>query len=233
MTRPSDEQLSAWLDGALPPEEMALVEAAVAADPALAERAAAWQETDRRIVGAFAPIAQQPVDAEMLDRLGLAKPPAPQPANDNPPWWRRHALPLGGAIAASLVAVAVLLQTGSPVPSSDQGISLALETTPSLSTSRLADGRELRPLLTVRSADGRYCREYQLGKESGLACRDSEGWKVEATASAQPSAKPGEAVLAGGTGNTALDAAYSRIGAGDPLDAAAEAALLKNQWKGR
>ncbi len=89
MTRPSDEQLSAWLDGALSPDAAAMVEAAIAADPELAERAASWQAADRRIADAFAPIAQQPVDDDLLAQLWLAEPPALVAANDNPPWWRR------------------------------------------------------------------------------------------------------------------------------------------------
>lgn len=233
MTRPSDEQLSAWLDGALSPDEAARVEAAIAADPELAERAASWQAADNRIAEAFAPMAQQPVDAELLARLGLAEPPVLVAANDNSPWWRRHVLPLSGAIAASLVAVAVLLQTGAPPHSADQGLSLALETTPSLGVARLTDGRALRPLLTVHSADGRYCREYQVGNQSGLACREGNVWKVEATGPAQPLANPGDIDLAGGADAAPLAAAYTRIGASDPLDAAEEAALLKRKWKGR
>jgi hypothetical protein len=233
MTRPSDEQLSAWLDGALSPEEAAMVGAAVAADPLLAERAASWQESDSRIAAAFAPIAQQPLDDALLARLGLAESAPNLAANDNSPWWRRHAVPLGGAIAASLVAVAVLLQTGTSRPSADQGLSLALETTPSLGSARLADGRKLRPLLTVRGSDGRYCREYQVGNQGGLACREGDGWKVEATAPARPLTDPGEIGLAGGGDAAPLAAAYARIGAGDPLDAGDEAALIKHKWKGR
>jgi hypothetical protein len=59
----------------------------------------------------------------------------------------------------------------------------------------------------VRGSDGRYCREYQLGDQSGLACRAGAEWKVEATAPAQPLADPGDIGLAGGADAAPLAAA--------------------------
>lgn len=221
-----EERLAAWLDGALSPEEALAFEAELAADPALAERAASWRGNDAAIVRAFAPLAEAPIDPAMLARLGLA----PAAANDNPPWWRRHAAPLGGALAASLAAILLLVPRGE---TPQDALSLALDTTPSASAIRLADGRRFEPMLTLRAADGRWCREYRVETSRALACREGGRWKVEAEARSGGSPQQGEIVLAGGASDAALDAAYTRLGAGDPLGREAEAALIQSKWGGR
>lgn len=236
MSEEMDERLAAWLDGALSPEEIAAFERAMAADPALARRAQEWKANDAFIAGALAPLAEAPIDDALLARLGLGVPEAaqnapPPAANDNPPWWRRHALPLGGAVAAGLAAVLLLT-----VPRGSQGgddLSLALDATPSLHQARLADGRTIEPTLTVRAADGRWCREFRSGAETGLACRGRDGWKVEASGKSAGPDQSGDIGLAAGADGSALDAAYRRIGAGDPLGAADEASLIAKGWGDR
>lgn len=226
-----EERLAAWLDGALLPDEAAAFEREMAADPALARRAQEWRANDAFIAAALAPLAAAPLDDAMLARMGLGDPSPPLAANDNPPWWRRHALPLGGALAASLAAV-LLLATPRGAPQPD-GLSLALDTTPSLQKARLADGRVIEPTLTVRAADGRWCREFRSGAQTGLACRDAKGWRVEATSGRTGPADQGEIGLAGGADGAGLDATYRRIGASDPLGAGEEAQLIAKGWGDR
>ena len=242
MSDDSEARLAAWLDGALSPEEAAAFEAELERDPALAAKAAEWQANDAFIAGALRPLGEVPLDDAMLARLGLAEtpaearataPPATAPAvaaNDNPPWWRRHALPLGGAIAASLVAALLLTL---PRAAQRDGLSIALDTTPSLKQARLADGRVIEPTLTLRAADGRWCREFRSSGETSLACRGDKGWTVEATAKGEGPARGAEIGLAGGADTAALDAAYRRIGAGDPVGADREAALIAGEWQAR
>lgn len=232
-----EQRLAAWLDGALPPDEAAAFEAELEADPALAERAANWQVNDRFIADALAPLAQAPVDDVLLARLGLAvaEPRAaalPQAANDNLPWWRRHAIVMGSAVAASMAAVLILSTQAARQPRPDD-LSLALETTPSRGTARLADGRTVQPTLTVRAADGRWCREYRMEGGVGLACRDQGRWKVEAKGAGAGPDATAQIGLAGGADGSALDAAYARLGASDPLGADAEAAAMASGWNAR
>ena len=231
MNNDSEERLAAWLDGALPPDEAAAFEAELAENPALAAKAREWQANDAFIAGAMLPIAEMPIDAAMLAKLGLAGPVADRTAaNDNPPWWRRHALPLGGAIAASLAAVMLLtVQRG---PGQDE-LSLALDTTPSLQRAQLADGRVIEPTLTVRASDGRWCREFRSAGDTSLACRGDKGWKVEATAKGSGPADAGEIGLAAGADTSALEGAYRRIGASDPVGASQEAGLIAGKWSER
>lgn len=228
--RSLEERLAAWLDGAMQPDEAEAFAAELEADPALAARAASWQANDRLIAGAFAPVAAQPLDPALLAQLGLAGPALPQAANDNPPWWRRHALPLGGAIAASLAAVLLLVPRGAEGP--QDAVSVALDTTASGTAVKLADGRILTPVLTQRAADGRWCREYRVDATEALACREGKGWKVESEARGTGPAASDGIVLAGGEGS-ALDPAHTRLGTADPIDPAAEAALIAGEWSGR
>ncbi|MFM5894761.1 MAG: anti-sigma factor family protein [Novosphingobium sp.] len=230
MSNTDDDYLSAFLDGALPPDEAARFEARLAADPALAARVEALRANDSFMAQAFAPLAQATIDAETLAKLGLA-PAVPQAANDNPPWWRGRALPLvGGSLAAGLALVLVL--TGRPHAPNDDGLSVALETTPSLKTAELADGSTVEPRLTVRAADGRWCREYVRGDVEALACREKSGWKViDQAAAPKGEGVQGDVVLASGADAASLSSAYASIGASDPLDAAAEAKAMVSGWK--
>jgi hypothetical protein len=224
MTEETEQRLAAWLDGALAPEDAAAFEAELAADPELAARAANWRANDTFLAEALAPLAERPIDPALLAKMGLA---APAAANDNPPWWRRHGVPLGGAIAASLAMVLLLVQPGEQ---RRDALSLALDTTPSLKPAQLKDGRVIEPTLTLRAADGRWCREFRSGGTISLACRKEGRWTVEGEARGNGPAASGDLGLAGGAENGALDALYRKIGASDPVGAAREAELIAKGW---
>ncbi|MBN8485597.1 MAG: hypothetical protein J0L50_12570 [Sphingomonadales bacterium] len=235
--RGTDERLAAWLDGAMNPADAAAFEAEMAGNPALAEQAAAWRANDRQIADALAPLATEPIDPEWLAQMGLAEstavaPAMPPAANDNPAWWQKRWVPVGGALAAGL-ALVLLVVGRPPEDPQDGGLSLALDSTPALQQAQLDDGRMIEPVLTARAADGRWCREYRIGDVAGLACREPQGWKVEAEVEAAPATKPDEIQLAGGTDNTGIAAANARLGTADPLGAADEAALIASKWGDR
>lgn len=243
MTPSREERLAAWLDGELTGADLDAFEAELASDPELKALADEWGANDALIAGAFAPVTEASIDPAMLERLGLGEPaplavPPPPPfppsslaANDNPPWWRRHALPLGGAIAASLVAAVVLAPRGGS-PDRDP-FSLALDRTPSLASAELPDGRRITPALTARAADGRWCREFGEGGKVAVACRDTKGvWTIEAQGAGGTSSNTGDYAVAAGADDAVLDAAHRRLQLTDPLDAAAEQALIANEWGG-
>jgi len=229
-----DEQLAAFLDGVMDDAEARAFEIRLASDPELAARAERWRVNDQRIAAALVPLAAEPLDPRVLLQMGLDKPttqaaePERVPANDNSPWWRRHAMPLGGALAASLL-VAVLVPRWGQQPQHD--LSYALETAPSLKMVELADGSKITPTLTVRAADGRYCREFVAGAEVGLACRENGRWQIKAQGMGAGPADSATIATASGADAAALEGAYSKLGASDPLDAKDEAALISGGWK--
>ena len=225
MTTQRDEQLAAWLDGALPPMAAEAFAAKVAHDPSLAAQAEAWRAHDRQISDALN-AAERPIDDALLARLGLNA--APVAANDNPRWPARRWLAGGTALAAS-VAAAVLLTLRAPAPGDP--LSDALDRTASQASAQLADGRTITPTLTVRAADGRWCREFREGAESALACRAGGHWSVEARSHGAAASDSGGIAVAGGADPAPLDAAYGRIKASDPLSAAEERLLLANRWQ--
>lgn len=74
--KPTDEQISAWLDGALPDPEALALEAALERDAGLAERVARLESNDDLLRTAL-PLDEN-VPQELLARLGLAEEPVPR-----------------------------------------------------------------------------------------------------------------------------------------------------------
>ncbi len=232
MSEHDEERLAAWLDGALPADEARLFEAEMAANPELHAMADQWRRNDQLIAAALAPIAARPVDDHLLARMGLGEvePSAQRPAaNDNPPApWRRY-LPLGGTLAAACAALVVLM--GRPGAPSDP-LSLALDRTPSLASATLPGGRVIEPTLTLRAADGRWCREFREQDSVALACREKGGqWKTEGSGRGQGPDSGENIALASGADASALDRVYRRLGVSDPLDRATEASLIGSNWR--
>lgn len=235
-----DERIAAYLDGTMSESEAEAFEQEIADDPLLAAEFERLSGNDDLLREAF---AEPGVDDAFLARMGLGggEQPIAQPldsgpvaANDNPPFWRRWSVPLGGAIAANLVLVATLsLQQGAGAP----GIGEALETTPSGQLASLDDGASLTPLLSFEAGDGRYCREFAYAsgaaESGGIACRGSDGWQVEAWgAGAARMPDPGDIALASGAESSTLEETYARLQASDPILAAREKALIARGWTG-
>jgi anti-sigma factor RsiW len=89
----TDEDLHAYIDGALDEERTLLVHKALAEDAALAERVALFQADKAMFKTVYGPVAERPVPAEWIARVRR---------QEKPRWnWR-----LAGAIAAILLVVA-------------------------------------------------------------------------------------------------------------------------------
>ena len=89
----SDEELHAYIDGALEEERVAAVRSALAKDPALAARVALFQADKALLKAAYAPLADRPLPPEWIARAHKKA----RPRMD----WRRAA-----AIAAAILVVA-------------------------------------------------------------------------------------------------------------------------------
>ncbi len=238
-----DEMIAAYLDGTLPEGELRTFEAAMDADPALAAEVLRMQGNDALLRAAYdAPMAQG-VDDALLARLGLgaevvafpvSKRSSPAAANDN---ILRRYWPVGGAIAASLLAVAVITNPWGPAdPTQSEAFQVAMQTSPSRAVTALPHERSVEPLVSFAAADGRYCREFALrgkgGGQSGIACRGGSKWTVEALVKgAATLSAPDEIQTAGGADGSNLDAVYTRLGASDPFDISKENELISRRWK--
>lgn len=242
-------RITAFLDGTMEPDEQRAFEAQIDADPALAARVEQMLGNDELLREAFRGPIDEGVDAALLARMGLggAAPSAevvdlsvrraakrPEAANDDAPGWSRWRVPLGGAIAAGLALALVLtVQRGGGA----QDFSNAMTSLPSGQLASLEDGRTIRPLLSFKASDGRYCREFALGAGgtggTGIACTGGSGkWRIEALdKEGVEQANAGEVQLASGARGAGLDAAYARLGASDPLDKATESALISSKWR--
>jgi hypothetical protein len=245
MTMNMMEQLSAYLDGELDADDVLRLEAEVARNPELAGLLADMKASDDALRAAFA----EPIGAAIPDRLmaSLGEKETAQVfdiaterekrtrAQVTPAWFDWRA---GAAIAATLVAVLFagnqyLGPTGVTQDAAQIAFNGALDKMPSGQTSRLGQGRAVSPRLTFTAKDGRFCREYADGTDLGLACRGTEGWKVEAIAKNAASLSGGGGYATAGGPENGLDAAYARLGAGDPLTVADEAKLIARNWSGR
>lgn len=142
--------------------------------------------------------------------------------------------PQGGAPEAGLLA-----SIGGVAPGS--GLHDALEAAPSGTARAIASGLSATPVLSFESRDGAYCRELAIagagGSAAALACRRDDGWQVEAlsflSGPSQNDGRPGGEFRPAARASSAIDAAVDERIVGDPLDAAAEAALIERGWSPR
>ena len=107
------EDLSAFIDGEVPPDHAARIDAALRTDPALAARAAALRRDRDLLAQAYAQVARQPLPAAWLARIEAA---VQAPANvvSFPARRRRWTTPMAWAAAACLaliVGASVLLRS--------------------------------------------------------------------------------------------------------------------------
>lgn len=255
----SDEQLSAYIDGELPPGEMARVRAALAADPALAARARQFERVDALLAEFSSGIDAEPLPEAVIALLGAPQAEAAEadgaatviamPARGAP----RYRIAAGLALAASLVlAVAIGVQFGprggadarferiaraGAIPDASP-LHQALESVPSDETYAAAGepGIAITPVLSFVSGAREYCREFRVDGETraarGVACRRADRWVTLKLAAA---AAGGNAVGEYETATAGTDADFDRfvdsLIAETPLDAAAESALLRRGWR--
>ncbi len=196
---PDDALLMAYADGQLDAAQAARVEAAIAADPALAAAVARHRALRARLREAFDPALEEPVPAALLaaargeTRAGgrEAAPPGAAPADAStagvasmdeararreagrPP---RRGPPAWLAMAAVLVlglAVGLLLgrPASAPVEVAGDGQLLARGELAHALESQLAAeaGERVAIGLSFRDADGRWCRSFRLRGDAPLA----------------------------------------------------------------
>jgi hypothetical protein len=223
------ELLSQHLDQELDDDTTFRLEQRLSAEPDLQDALNRLGNLDNRLRQAYAGTDKAP--KHILDML------RPTPANVVAfPQRRRPAWQY--AVAASLIAAAGLVlapQWQAPATTAPS-LASVLETTPSMADGwkALADGREMRPVLSFKAVDGTWCREYLVALEGaaehGVACRDDGRWNTRVLA---PTSIPGDAsdFRPAGAGDSDVVTNYlAEKAEGIALNAAAEKSIISSNW---
>ena len=247
----TDTVLGAYVDGELAAEQAAAVEAAARLDPRLAEQIEGQRRLKTRMAGVFGNVIDEPAPAGLIASIaGAAAPSAnvidlAKARSDRsvPPARGRAGWAAWGALAAGLALVALVAQSqfapasGPMIAYGPQGLAARGGLARALDHQLVADQsgaqRPVRILISFRSADGRYCRTFQIERGpglAGLACREAEGWRVRVTAAASSGPTTQYRTAASTTPTVVLDSVTAMI-AGQPLDAAGESAARSKGWR--
>jgi hypothetical protein len=242
MTPYDDETLMRRVDGELTPEAGALIDAAAAADPALAARLEALR-TLRALAREAVPRAPDPRDADLARLIAAAPRPSPLAPRFierlRAAFAPRHA-PIWAGLAAACfglgLSIGWLGGDSAPARGFTVGPDGALADpalVQVLDTRLTADGPDAEGRavgLTFRDADHRWCRTFRSAEArvAGLACREADRWTLQALAPF--SAPAGELRTASADIPAPVLAAVDAVLADDPLDAAAETAARDAGW---
>ncbi|MCF8505965.1 MAG: hypothetical protein K9G59_13730 [Caulobacter sp.] len=232
----TDAMIIAYLDGELPTEEVAAVEAAAARDEALAIRLARHRMLSGAVKAAFADVADEPVPERLTAAVEAGRVVSLDSVRQRritPAWGRWGTIAAG--VAAGLV-VGLTLPRG-PAPMVD-GEMRARGQLASALESQLAsapgEGEVVKVGLSFRAQDQRYCRTFTVTRgagPAGLACREGDGWTVRMAVTQGPAGPGGDyRTAAGETPPEVLEAAQALM-QGEPMDAAAEAAARARGWR--
>lgn len=247
----SDELLSAYLDGELSGEELALVENALATDPAAKKRFSELRRSDEMVNVLASAIDDEPFPVELEELLETSTKNSDNgnvvafaQKNRNPAI-NRWALPLAASIALAVgfAGGGVFNPFGSSNPASDQLAAIVpgnplhdlLEDTAS-GQRLMMDGKlsgEVR--LTFIDDKDRPCREYSLQSEDeasqAVACREDDGkWNVELAARTEPQRANDDGFSTASSGNEIFGSAVNQMMASDALDSESEQRMISRSW---
>lgn len=229
------ETLMAYADGELSPLEAKRVERAMADDPSLRAKIDQHRRLRAMLANGFAPM----LDAPVPDRLTALLQPTPvidlaqaRAARTRSALWRRAGW--GAAIAATLVMGIMIGGFGRNGPvKMEGGAMLASGSLAQALDTQLASaqdpGGSVRLLVTFRDRQGRLCRSFTGAALSGIACRDGSAWRLRETRGG--SGVAGTEFRQAGSADAQLMADAQAMMAGDPLNAADEAAAQAKGWR--
>ncbi|MEH6590703.1 MAG: hypothetical protein V7746_10620 [Halioglobus sp.] len=233
MSEHDNELLSQYLDGELGAPQTLELKKRLLAEPQLRASLEQLQQVDNALRNAFDTPAAEQVPAAVTQMI--------QPANTKAQPQRKAAW--GFAIAASIMASSgLLLFQGNQLAVDDSSVDTqfvqALENNPSRSEGwdQLADGRQLRAILSFPSTDNGWCREYLLadGEQTahGIACRGEGQWTTLAVTFQTLSLDTASSYRPAGANNPDVIANFAEHQAsGIALSAEAEAELQANDWQ--
>lgn len=226
------EDLAAFADGELDSEREAKIAKAIAADPELARQVQQHRDLKAVLAGHYAPIVDETVPDRLASMLA-----SPEPAEvvdfiaardrraqkRRIPRWGWIA---GPAIAASLALAVILPQGGQPEGYADTQLASTLDNQLVAEQDR---GADTRILLSFRNDSGEFCRAFSSNDGGGIACRDSDGWKLEASGAGSEGGGTDYRMAAGSDAD--ILALAQEMAAGPALNAADEAAARESGWR--
>jgi len=242
-----DARIGALVDGELPPADAAAIEAAAAADPALAARIERARTLRAAVAGAFADALAEPAPPRLLATirgaavvdLGEARARRSRP----PTLPTVPAAARWGALAASLALAFYAGRLLAPAPppaaivSGPTGMVAGGALASSLGAQLASNQARDAPVkigVSFRAIDGVYCRTFALRQATpiaGLACREPDGWRVRVAALSAALAPDGGYRTAGDETPAPVLEAMDQLIQGAPLDAAGEARAKAAGWR--
>ena len=225
------EELAAFADGELAEPRRAQVAAEVAQDEALATQVERHRALKAQLATHFAPILDQPVPDRLASIHGEGE---TNVADLTAARQRREAgfrIPRWGWIAGPALAASFALAVILPGGGASEGYA-GTELAAMLDERLVAEqgpGEDLRVLLSFRNEAGAYCRAFSGAEQSGIACRDEQGWRLRFEGAG--SAAQGSDYRMAGAGDTEVLERAQDMASGPALDPAAEARARASGWR--
>lgn len=252
----SDEDLSAYLDGAAPAALRAAIDDARTHDDVLERRLNALSRVDEAVRAAYGPIALEPVPTRVAMTLQPRRPESlitrlgswmtELSAGSGAPITRRVTAFAMTAIAAFLAGVtAISVKPSTPSTSmldgyirADHPLHGVFERQPSGARVVLGgvNETEATPLLTFQSVSGEYCREIQTQTSAGsmliVGCRGERAWRIVVAEQTEVSASS-ETLFATASGDAgaAVAQVLDSLVEGDALSRTDEELLISRGWQ--
>jgi hypothetical protein len=248
----TDELLVAYVDDELDAAQRAMVRSVLDTNPALCRRADEMRLARDLLREAFPlrPEASVPVSIDAAANR-LAEACARHPSR--PPraflFQKRWKYAVAAGVVLCLTASASYLAWRIGSESARQSVTAltrigpdtplhgVLESTPSAKVINVpAEDAAVRAVLTFRTKDGRFCREFEIlagsGGSTGIACREHGEWRAEVLMSS--AAAPPDSnyyTPAAQSDEPAVAQVVERLIQGDPLSAQEEARVLTSGWR--
>jgi hypothetical protein len=251
----TDEQLSTFLDGEMPDADARALANDLVEDGALFSRFERLRAANTAFMDTMSAIDARPMPAGVTAALSVSN--AAQAAGQGAesvvafrPRRLGETLAKHRGAAAGLIAAAAMFTVTTAIqpammaaslPSAGQMVAdnsafdRALDGSPSAAAVRISADAEVTPRLTFARADGSFCRQYDAtnkgARTSSVACREGSGWRVMIDTASGPVAGQGDFTTASGDRSPALEAFLDAEMSGSPLDAAAEAQVIRQGWR--
>ncbi len=229
---PTREQLAAWADGEITGTLAEEIATAIERDPKLQREIEAHKALKATLGSHFAPLLDQPVPDRLSRTLRseatvLSFAAAREQREEK--WPRSRWVWIAGPALAASLALAVFVPRDAENGAADYaGPHLAQALDRQLAAEQ--DGQAAtRILLSFRNESDEFCRAFVAVQESGIACRDDQGWRfaVQGEADARATSEYRQA----GADLVAIMEEAQLMAVGPALDGAEEASARAGDWR--